>query len=97
MGLTLGEIRIIDPAISLVREDYVQELFRLRQRRGVTMVEARTMLKDRNVLASMMVHMGDADALVAGVTQHYPDTLRPALQLCACARVCTGFLAVTLS
>ena len=39
------------------------------------------LLKDRNVLASMMVHMGDADALVAGVTQHFPDTIRPALQI----------------
>ncbi len=29
----------------------------------------------------MMVHMGDADALVAGVTQHFPDTIRPALQI----------------
>ena len=28
-----------------------------------------------------MVHMGDADALVSGVTQHYPDTIRPALQI----------------
>jgi malate dehydrogenase (oxaloacetate-decarboxylating)(NADP+) len=25
--------------------------------------------------------MGDADALVSGVTQHYPDTIRPALQV----------------
>ena len=31
--------------------------------------------------ASMMVHMGDADALVSGVTQHYPDVIRPALQI----------------
>ena len=81
LGLTLGEIKIVDPAVSLVREDYVQELFRLRQRRGVTVVEARALLKDRNVLASMMVHMGDADALVAGVTQHFADTIRPALQI----------------
>jgi malate dehydrogenase (oxaloacetate-decarboxylating)(NADP+) len=29
----------------------------------------------------MMVHMKDADALVAGVSQHYPDTIRPALQV----------------
>jgi malate dehydrogenase (oxaloacetate-decarboxylating)(NADP+) len=29
----------------------------------------------------MMVHAGDADALVSGVTQHYPDTIRPALQI----------------
>ena len=29
----------------------------------------------------MMVHMGDADALVSGVTQHFPETIRPALQI----------------
>jgi len=29
----------------------------------------------------MMVHMGDVDALVAGVTQHFPETIRPALQI----------------
>jgi malate dehydrogenase (oxaloacetate-decarboxylating)(NADP+) len=29
----------------------------------------------------MMVHMGDADALVSGVNQHFPDTIRPALQV----------------
>jgi len=27
------------------------------------------------------VHLGDADGLVSGVTQHYPDTIRPALQI----------------
>jgi malate dehydrogenase (oxaloacetate-decarboxylating)(NADP+) len=29
----------------------------------------------------MMVRMGDADALVAGISQNYPDTIRPALQV----------------
>jgi malate dehydrogenase (oxaloacetate-decarboxylating)(NADP+) len=28
-----------------------------------------------------MVRLGDAEALVAGVSQHYPDTIRPALQI----------------
>ena len=81
LGLTLGAARIIDPARSLLREDYVDELFRLRQRRGVTRVEAGKLLNDRNVFASMMIHMGGADALVAGVTQNFPDTIRPALQI----------------
>ena len=56
-------------------------MFRLRQRRGVTLAEARTLINDRNIFGSMMVHMGDADALVSGVTQHFPDTIRPALQI----------------
>jgi malate dehydrogenase (oxaloacetate-decarboxylating)(NADP+) len=81
LGLTLGAARIIDPARSLLRDDYAEELFRLRQRRGVTRVEARKLLNDRNVFASMMIHMGGADALVAGVTQNFPDTIRPALQI----------------
>ncbi|HEY7616025.1 MAG TPA: phosphate acyltransferase, partial [Terriglobales bacterium] len=81
LGLNLKDVKIINPATAPARKDYVQELFRLRQRRGVTLTEARTLINDRNVFASMMVHVGDADALVAGVTQHFPDTIRPALQI----------------
>jgi malate dehydrogenase (oxaloacetate-decarboxylating)(NADP+) len=55
----------------------------------VTLSEARTLIDDRNIFASMMVHMGDADALVAGVTQHFPDTIRPRCRSSACAKVCT--------
>ncbi len=29
----------------------------------------------------MMVEMGDADGLISGLTQHYPDTIRPALEI----------------
>jgi len=77
----LKGVRIVDPANSQRREHYIQELFRLRQRRGVTLTEARTLIENRTVFGSMMLHMGDADALVSGVTQHFPDTLRPALQI----------------
>jgi len=81
LGLDLKDVRVVDPSASPLRESYIQELSRLRQRRGVTPSEARTLMNDQNVFASMMVHMGDADALVSGVTQHYPDVLRPALQI----------------
>jgi len=81
LDLNLEGIKIVDPAISELRELYIQELFRLRQRRGVTLSEARILIKDRNVFGSMMVHMEDADALVSGVSQHFPDTIRPALQI----------------
>ena len=81
LGLDLKDAEIVDPAASPLRERYIQELFRLRQRRGVTLTEARTLIDERNIFASMMLHMGDADALVSGVTQHFPDTIRPALQI----------------
>jgi malate dehydrogenase (oxaloacetate-decarboxylating)(NADP+) len=42
---------------------------------------ANELLGDPTVFGALMVELGDADALVAGVGQHYPDTLRPALQV----------------
>jgi malate dehydrogenase (oxaloacetate-decarboxylating)(NADP+) len=81
LSLDLKDASVLDPVASPLREHYIQELFRLRQRRGVTLSEARTLINNPNVFASMMVHMGDADALVAGVTQNFPETIRPALQI----------------
>jgi malate dehydrogenase (oxaloacetate-decarboxylating)(NADP+) len=81
LGLDLKDVRIINPAESPLREAYIQELSRLRQRRGITLSEAHRRINDRNVFASMMVRMGDADSLVCGVVQNYPDAIRPALQI----------------
>ncbi len=81
LGIPLQGVEIVDPAETPQRERYIDELFRLRQRRGVTLSEARELILNRNVCGSVMVHLGDADALVSGLTQHYPDTIRPALQI----------------
>jgi len=81
LGLDCRGVRIVDPATSPLRERYTRELFRLRQRRGVTLTEARALLLNHNYFGSMMLHMGDADALVAGVSQHFPETIRPALEI----------------
>jgi malate dehydrogenase (oxaloacetate-decarboxylating)(NADP+) len=81
--LDLGELHaeIIEPALSPRLDAYVEEFFRLRQRKGVTRSEARDLLLNNNYYGAMMVHMGDADGFLAGVAQHYPDTIRPALQV----------------
>jgi malate dehydrogenase (oxaloacetate-decarboxylating)(NADP+) len=81
LGIDLAGARIVDPQASTLRESFIEELFRLRQRRGVTLTEARIQMKDPNVFGTMMVHMGFADALVSGVSQHLPETIRPALQI----------------
>ena len=81
LGVPLQGMEIIEPATSLLLRPYVYELYRIRQRRGLTLEEARGLIKNRNYFASMMVRMGDADALVSGVTQHFPETIRPALQV----------------
>src|SRR5579883_93567 len=76
-----GELQVIDPARSGRLPVYTEELHHLRQRKGLTHQEAREMILNRNVFGSMMVRLGDADALISGLTQHYPETVRPALQV----------------
>ena len=71
----------VDPAQSPRFEAYVQEFYRLRRRGGVTLNLAREQMLNPNYFGAMMVHMGDADGFVAGVSQNYPDTIRPALQI----------------
>lgn len=60
---------------------YVEEFYRIRQRKGVTHKEAEQALRDPNLFAAMMVRLHDADALVTGLTSHYSDTIRPLLQV----------------
>jgi malate dehydrogenase (oxaloacetate-decarboxylating)(NADP+) len=59
----------------------VDEYYKLRHRKGITIEGARNAMTNPNVFASMMVHMGDADGLVSGIAHRYPDTIRPALQI----------------
>ncbi len=87
LGLDLDGVEIVDPESSGKLEAYAKELYGLRNRRGVTHKEAGHLLRNPNMFGSMMVNLGDADAMVAGISQHYPDTIRPALQV---IRVKTG-------
>ena len=81
IGLDLDGVDIIHPAESDRLPSYAKVLYELRNRRGVTRSEAETLLLNPTMFGSMMVNLGDADAMVAGLTQHYPDTIRPALQV----------------
>ena len=80
-GFHLENVTILDPAESDRRGDYAAELSQMRRRKGVTLSDAKEMLRNPSVFGAVMVHVGDADALVAGVSQHYPETMRPALQI----------------
>ena len=74
-------VRIVDPSKSDRLPAYGEEMYSLRQRKGVTRREAGELILNRNVFGAMMVRLGDADALVGGLTQHYADMIRPALQV----------------
>ncbi len=80
LGLAF-EPEIVDPATTDLSV-YADRLYELRQRKGVTRGEARELVaRDTNYLGSVMVEHGAADALLTGLTHHYPSALRPPLQV----------------
>ena len=82
LDLDIGGARVVAAGDDAPRADvYARELHALRQRRGVHKVRARELLRNPNYFGAMMVHLGDADAMVAGLTHDYPETIRPALQI----------------
>jgi malate dehydrogenase (oxaloacetate-decarboxylating)(NADP+) len=81
LDLDLAGVEIIDPARSSKFEAYADAYYRLRKRKGMTRRDSeRQMLRLINY-GMMMVESGDADGIVAGLTQNYPATIRPALQI----------------
>jgi malate dehydrogenase (oxaloacetate-decarboxylating)(NADP+) len=81
LHLDLTGASIVDPKTFDRLEDYAQEFYNLRCRKGITLQDARRMVRyNPNYLGAMMVKMCDAEGLIGGVNQHYPDTIRPALQ-----------------
>jgi len=75
------KVEVIDPRTSPKRESYVQRFHELRWRRGVGPEDAAKAMDDPVYFGNMMVHLGDADGLISGLTMHYPETIRPALQV----------------
>jgi malate dehydrogenase (oxaloacetate-decarboxylating)(NADP+) len=71
----------VNPETDPRREHYIEEFVSLRQRKGVTPREAPLLLLDPMRFGCMMVHLGDAEALISGVSLHYPETIRPALEI----------------
>ena len=86
LGLDLGGITIIDPAHSQYFEDYVNEYFSMRKRRGVMRTRAVRHLTQRDYYASMMVRKGHADMMIAGYSTHYVRSLRTILEVIGTAQ-----------
>jgi len=73
--------QIVDPGDFVRIEKYAAAYYELRNRKGLSLHESTTAVKDANVFAPLMVKMGDAEACVSGLTYDYPDVIRPALQI----------------
>jgi malate dehydrogenase (oxaloacetate-decarboxylating)(NADP+) len=82
--ISLEGIEVIDhrsETMEAKRQQYGEAYFKKRQRRGVNHYEAFKKMRDRNHFGCMMVDMGDADAMISGITRNYAEAIRPALQI----------------
>ncbi len=82
-SIEFQDVQIIDPK-SEEEEDrrtaYGKAFFEKRKRKGVTEFESIQIMRERNHFGAMMVEMGDADAMISGITRNYRDVVRPAIQ-----------------
>jgi malate dehydrogenase (oxaloacetate-decarboxylating)(NADP+) len=80
--LDMAGVTIIDPEEEIAKiELYADYLYQKRQRKGITLYEAKKLVHDRNYFGACMVQFGEADALISGLTKNYVQTIRPALQV----------------
>ncbi len=71
---------IVDPRIT-VPASYVDRLYQLRQRKGLTAFAAQALLQKSDYYAALMVDQGDADGCVNGLRLNYPETVKPMLEI----------------
>ena len=77
------DVEIIDPKSDDQderRTAYAQAFWQLRKRKGVTLNDANRLMRERSYFGSMMINLGDADAMVSGYARAYPTALRPILE-----------------
>jgi len=80
-GVSLQGITIVDPATSDKKDLYAQTYYELRKHKGMTPEQAKIDVAAQLRWGAMMVHLGDADAMVAGAESTTADVLRAGLAI----------------
>lgn len=86
-NIELPNVEIINPKIPANEAEkakkaaYATHFYEKRKRKGISEREAKDLMRARSYYATVMVDMGDADAMIGGLMNKYPYTVRPALQI----------------
>ncbi|WP_452221096.1 NADP-dependent malic enzyme [Lacinutrix salivirga] len=79
-----ADVQIIDPKSDEQLEQknkYAKVYWTQRKRKGITLLLAEKLMRERNYFGAMMVNEGDADALISGYSRSYPSVVKPMLEL----------------
>ena len=80
LGLSLGDVKIIDPASSDLRKQFADAYFEARKHKGISPDMAFDTMSDVSYFGTMMVQLGYADGMVSGSVHTTAHTIRPALE-----------------
>ena len=81
----IDKATIIDPLNNPKSEEYAALLAELRKKKGMTIEQARELVKNPLYLGCMIIKTEGADGQISGALSTTGDTLRPALQIIKCA------------
>ncbi|MEA3429637.1 MAG: phosphate acetyltransferase [Nanoarchaeota archaeon] len=79
LNLNLNNIDIIN--INNPPEDFSEQLFEIRRNKGLTLEQAKELLKNPVYYGTMMLKQGKADGLIYGASHPTTETIKPALQI----------------
>ena len=82
-------VTIIDPKSSDQSESrlrYAEAFWETQKRKGKTLYECKSLLKERNYYAAMMVRAGDADSMLSGFSRKYLAVVKPIFEVIAKAK-----------
>lgn len=98
LELNLDGLKVINPKTTPKLDEYVNLLYELRKKKGMTLEKAREILLTNYLyFGVVMVKNNDADGMVAGACHATADTLRPALQILKTApgvKLVSGFFVI---
>tara|TARA_B100000963_G_scaffold347915_1_gene354771 strand:- start:2690 stop:4969 length:2280 start_codon:yes stop_codon:yes gene_type:complete len=79
-----NELKIIDLSIKKSKpliKKYAKIFYNKRKDKGLTLSQAEQLMRRRDYFASMMVKLGEADALISGYSRSYPEVIKPILKV----------------
>jgi len=94
-----SEVPIIDPKTPEEKERryrFAEKYWKVRQRKGIKLLDAQKWMRERNYFAAMMVNEGEADALITGYTRNYATVVKPIFELIGMTKGVTRIAATNL-
>lgn len=84
--LNLSNVKVTNPAKSPKLDEYAEEYFKLREKKGMTKERAKKMMQDTLFYGAMMARFGEVDGSVAGSINTTGDVLRAAIHIMGLAK-----------